>query len=856
MAVASTTLGLVPVPLASHLVAVAAASPASNYDQAVVADNPISFWELGETSGTTAVDQEGRTNGAISGGVTLGVPGPIPGQTAMALDGGNCTGIGLDSGAYTLDPQHLSISAWVKTTAPSGWVFRWRYYGYELTTGGPGNTVLGLAPAGAAVPFSLADGQWHNLIATYDESQIKLYVDGLLAATGADSSGIYYLAGGGVAIGRDGDACDGVNPSFKGSLADVAVYGSALSAADVQAQYLAAGLSGPLGGPISAAEDPGDGNPSEPHCTCTQANVGAPVNTATGNFWHTISDLVVPGRGLALDLRQTYDSQNASINGPLGYGWSFSYGMSLLASSSGALTLNQGNGSQVVFTPNGSGGFSAPPRVVATLVEHPDASYTLTRGSGVSFNFDPSGRLVSEVDLNGYITALAYSPSDPQELATVTDPGGRALSFAYNSAGQVASVTDPAGRSVSFSYDPAGDLSGITGVNGGITSFTYDGDHHMLSLLDPDQAGAPSPHPLINAYDAQGRVSTQTDAMGRVTTFDYSSVPGSTKVTQAGGDTTLYTYLGGELVSKTAGYGTARAAIWRYSYDPVSLGVTSITDPDGHTSTATYDAAGNLLTATDALENESAYTYNALHEVLTATDPARTTTTFTYDARGNPTSVSTPLAGSAQSQTTTYTYGDPSRSGDITSVTDPDAKVWSYTYDAYGDLASSTDPMGDETTYSYTCSGGAPAGCFSGIGLRYAMVAPKGNGPGRDASAFTTTYAYDAAGELTRLVDPLGHVTASAYDANGNRTSRTDASHNTTNYTYDLDNELAKVTTAAGTPLRTPTTPRGTGPATPTPTAMPAPMPTATRPCPMPQPRPPTLTGGPPPTPTTGPATA
>ena len=58
------------------------------------------------------------------------------------------------------------------------------------------------------------------------------------------------------------------------------------------------------------------GNPNVLPTTCS---CGAPVNTDTGEFWHTFTDLSVPGRGIPLDLTRTYSSAAASTLGPLGY---------------------------------------------------------------------------------------------------------------------------------------------------------------------------------------------------------------------------------------------------------------------------------------------------------------------------------------------------------------------------------------------------------------------------------------------------------------------------------------------------------------------------------------------------------
>jgi hypothetical protein len=49
--------------------------------------------------------------------------------------------------------------------------------------------------------------------------------------------------------------------------------------------------------------------------------------------------------------------------------------MSLSAASNGVVTLRQENGSRVTFTPTGTGGYSVPPRVLASLVKNADTAF-------------------------------------------------------------------------------------------------------------------------------------------------------------------------------------------------------------------------------------------------------------------------------------------------------------------------------------------------------------------------------------------------------------------------------------------------------------------------------------------------
>ncbi len=551
----------------------------------------------------------------------------------------------------------------------------------------------------------------------------------------------------------------------------------------------------------------GADNPSEfcPMCFLRRLiSFVSPVDAPTGNFWHTFDDLSVPGRDIPLDLTRTYNSMSAATDGPFGFGWSFPYDMSLSFPDATHVVVNQENGSQVTFTEQSGGTYTAPPRVTAALVHNEDGSWTFVRRHSDTFSFDSSGRLTQERDLNGYVTALAYNGSG--QLATVTDPSGRKLTFAYTG-DHISSVTDPLGRVVRYAYDGEGDLTDVTDVSGGDTHFTYDSQHRMLTMRFPDQApGIPGSTGAVvsNAYDAQGRVIEQTDQLGRTTKFAYGGEPlgeagGTTTITDPKGNVTVQNYQYGELLSETKGYGTPQAATWTFGYDPATLGMTSVTDPDGHTTTSTFDSEGNTLTTTNALGRTTTNTYDSLNDLLTTTDPLGVTTTMTYDGHGNLLSVSRPLTGTSEVQTTTYTYGDPSHPGDVTAMTDPEGNTWRYTYDADGDRTSTTDPLGDATTSTYNA-----------IGWLMSTTSPRGNASGANPVSFTTTYAHNSFGQTTETVDPLGHRTTNQYDPDQNLIASTDADGNTTTYTYDAADEQTAVRRADGTTAQTTYWPDGT----------------------------------------------
>jgi RHS repeat-associated protein len=526
-------------------------------------------------------------------------------------------------------------------------------------------------------------------------------------------------------------------------------------------------------------------------CSCRTA--GGPVELSTGNYYTSATDISIAGRSPALQVGRTYNSLDASTDGPFGYGWSSPQSMRLegdTVNGNNTQSVVQENGAVVGFTQVGSV-WVPPSRVLATLTHNGDGTWTFTRRARDQFTFNSGGKLIAATSINGfagspsptvtdaYTSTFAYDGSG--RLSTVTDAAGRTLTYSYNADDRVESVEDSASRTVSYDYNTAGDLTDVTDVRGNDTHMTYDEFHRLLTLTDPRGHVMES-----NTYDLAGRVTAQSDALDRTFQFDYTSTPGETKVTDPKGHVTINTYDDGLLVSESKGAGTADESTWSYTYDQDTNGTASAADPNGHVTTTTWDSAGNLLTSTDPLDRTITNTYDSLDDLLTTTDASGVTSTNTYDGAGNLTETSRPLVGSspAVAQTTTYHYDDADHPGDITSVTDPDGQDWVNTYDAdTGDLLSSTNPTGDETTYSYDT-----------IGRRLTTTSPNGNAPGATASQYRTTVVYDDGGNVTSVTDPLGHETTSTYDEDGNRTATTDANSHTTSSTYDDANQLVMVT--------------------------------------------------------------
>ncbi len=85
----------------------------------------------------------------------------------------------------------------------------------------------------ATTPAGLSSGVWHHLVGTYDGANLRIYADGILAATTAVAGSINNPSPPLLLIGKSAAAA----AYFNGSIDEVAVYPAALSAGRILAHY-------------------------------------------------------------------------------------------------------------------------------------------------------------------------------------------------------------------------------------------------------------------------------------------------------------------------------------------------------------------------------------------------------------------------------------------------------------------------------------------------------------------------------------------------------------------------------------------------------------------------------------------
>jgi RHS repeat-associated protein len=187
-----------------------------------------------------------------------------------------------------------------------------------------------------------------------------------------------------------------------------------------------------------------------------------------------------------------------------------------------------------------------------------------------------------------------------------------------------------------------------------------------------------------------------------------------------------------------------------------------------------FNPQGSPLTIAHPFGETETFTYGSDGHVDTRAFGDGTTLTFTHDDEGRETS------RTDGTSTRTIAYGP---GGRYESVTGPTGTV-DYDYDAAGRLAQLSTPAG------------AP---FNSASVDY-----ESDALGRvtevtvvvGATEKTTTYAYDALGNITQLTDPESGVTTFTYDAVGRLATRALPNGVTSTWTYDARDRVLSVTHA------------------------------------------------------------
>lgn len=392
---------------------------------------------------------------------------------------------------------------------------------------------------------------------------------------------------------------------------------------------------------------------------------------------------------------------------------------------------------------------------------------------------------IDEYDYSGAhlrATAQTWEPSsaftpphilDRLQSRTITDPASgvqQTLNYGYNSNGDITSKT-VGGTSVTslttnYLRDSFGNITQVTDPKSNVTKFGYTDNWK--------DSACPS-------LGASAYLTSITDALNHATNFQYYSCTGlKASAADPNGVTTSFTYDALGRSTLTTFPDTGSIAITYVDSVPNSLTVNSLINANtGLTRTQITTLDGydrkveTQLTSDPDGTDRVDTTYDSVGRVASVSNAYRTTsdstygiTTYQYDALDRATLVDDPDCSPACSVVTT-TY-----SGNVTTVTDEAGKKRKSQIDALGRLTNVwEDPSGSD---------------------------------------YQTNYSYDAFGNLTNVVQNGSRARTFSYNAFSQLTSATNPESNTITYSYDNDgNLLTKIAYAENQTDSTPTSSHG-----------------------------------------------
>lgn len=234
----------------------------ADYASTIATYDPVAYWRLGEsvTVPTADIAVNAGTLGVAATGYYQGTAThPTTGALAGSADSAGLYDAA--TGSYTLVPYlpamnpsgPFTIEAWLNPGAEfaagsgtltcalscgqfasprTGWLIYQSETGWNFRMYNNNGTATSLSITGGGAPVA---GTWYHVVAAYDGTTVKLYVNGTKTAEGTPAGTPAYVPGasGGFAIGGRADA----SFYWNGSADEVALYPSALPAATVTAHY-------------------------------------------------------------------------------------------------------------------------------------------------------------------------------------------------------------------------------------------------------------------------------------------------------------------------------------------------------------------------------------------------------------------------------------------------------------------------------------------------------------------------------------------------------------------------------------------------------------------------------------------
>ncbi|MGY1490816.1 hypothetical protein ACW4YW_15525, partial [Methylobacillus pratensis] len=414
------------------------------------------------------------------------------------------------------------------------------------------------------------------------------------------------------------------------------------------------------------------------------------------------------------------------------------------------------------------------PSVIAADATAPTSGVYVRRNATedrtTQYSYDGAGRLKDSINAQGETTRHTYDETG--NLITKT------VAF-----GTSAAVT------TRYVYDNAGRLTDETRADGTAEAITTHYEHDALGnqLRIFEAYGTADQRLTQQQFDLLGRKTRAIDALGNTISTDYNAFGDIVKLIDANGNAGyFYTDKLGRVTLQINPDG----AVTTYSYNAFGQQTQVARLANRYTGALSTTVTPNVTySANDQLQGSA---YNRLGQVTATTtwwggigSSDYYNDSYTYDAFGN-----VKTATARNGATTSYAYDKLNRKvSETLPVTSKQPNgtslpvVNTYAYDAAGNLVTKTEAQGLAeqriTTYTYDkhnrllSEAGEPFQSYNPVTDSTVSVIP------------TKRQAYDARGNLVKETDANGNVTWHTYDLNNQRTGTIAADGSYTRYSYD-----------------------------------------------------------------------
>jgi RHS repeat-associated protein len=485
-------------------------------------------------------------------------------------------------------------------------------------------------------------------------------------------------------------------------------------------------------------------------------------------------------------------------------------------------------------------------RFIQTATYHPASKLVQSKttsglGAVESYTYDVFGRLKEATSSRTFKTTYTYDIADRvikiespttsvwTAAATVATQARPTVQYGYNTFGEQSNLKDERLNQTTTAFNVLGQVAGITyPIDGVLTpteTFGYDAAGNRTSVID--RRGQTTNW----TYDALGRARTQLDPAATVggvrpaTTFKINIGGQTEESIDPNGVTSRSTFdlLGRQrtssLIERQINPAAAAVPITStFDYDDAN-NMTMRQNPNGSKAFTSYNKAGQVETRTDETGVVSTYTYDLstgwllttaianTHTIKNSYDDAgRTTQTdmlaadnvtavatdkWTYDSESRPLTHTRPNTGSGVPTDRTE-YDELGRLAKSFTQTDflaiPTMSKTEARYDAAGNAVQIIDPLGRVTTSTYNA-----------WGLLNSTVEPSTTAQPAAADRTWAVTVFSKAGDALTETRPGGVTVTRAFDLLGRMTSEAGTGTGLTAASRTFDYDLGGRTTKIGT---------------------------------------------------------